>query len=90
MEKSLFDIFIENYTYGKNYLITAPTGTGKTHMAKHLLTNTQEIVVYISPLKTLSREVYRAVKEKRKSKYVDSDVYEDDFSKVDAEVLLTT
>ncbi|BCU70827.1 DEAD/DEAH box helicase [Stygiolobus caldivivus] len=90
MEKSLFDIFFENYTYGNNYLVTAPTGTGKTHIAKHLLTNTDEVVVYASPLKALSREVYKAIKDKRKAKYVDSDVYEEDLSNVDAEALLMT
>ena len=90
MEKSLLDVFLQNYTYGKNYLVTAPTGSGKTHIAKHLITNSDGLTVYTSPLKALSREVFLAVKEKVKAKYVASDVYEEDLSKVDADSLLTT
>jgi len=89
MNTDLFDLFEKTYTYGKNYLISAPTGSGKTHIAKYLLNKERGIVVYISPLKALSREVYKAVKEKR-AKYVDSDVYEDDLRYFPYEALLTT
>ena len=86
---SLFELFISKYQKGKSYLISAPTGTGKTHIAKHLLNEEGEgIKVYISPLKALSREVYNSIK--RRAKYVDSDVYEDDLRNLNAEVLLTT
>ncbi|BFI75591.1 DEAD/DEAH box helicase [Sulfurisphaera ohwakuensis] len=84
----LFTQFKNSYVYGKNYLIVAPTGSGKTHIAKYLLNEEKGIVVYTSPLKALSREVYRATK--RKAKYVDSDVYEDDLRYLSAEALLTT
>ena len=89
MSTDLFDLFQKTYVYGKNYLISAPTGSGKTYIAKYLLNKERGIVVYISPLKALSREVYKSVKDKR-AKYVDSDVYEDDLRYFPYEALLTT
>jgi len=89
MSTDLFDLFQRTYVYGKNYLVSAPTGSGKTHIAKYLLNKERGIVVYISPLKALSREVYKSVKDKR-AKYVDSDVYEDDLRYFPYEALLTT
>ncbi|MBP1357209.1 MAG: DEAD/DEAH box helicase [Sulfolobus sp.] len=89
MSSDLFNLFIHNYAYGKSYLISAPTGSGKTHIAKYLLNKEERIIVYVSPLKALSREVYKAVREKR-AKYVDSDVYEDDLRYFTHDALLTT
>ncbi|EWG07883.1 MAG: DEAD/DEAH box helicase [Candidatus Aramenus sulfurataquae] len=84
--------FLEAYNSNpmKNYLLSAPTGSGKTYLAKYVLENRERIAVYVSPLKALAKEVYEEVKEKRKAKYVDSEVYEDDLGKFNADVLLST
>ncbi|ARM77017.1 DEAD/DEAH box helicase [Acidianus manzaensis] len=83
-------MFEEKYVQGKNYLISAPTGSGKTHLAKKLLLESDKISVYVSPLKALSREVYDTIKDKRDVKYVDSDVYEDDLRYFSSSSLLAT
>lgn len=88
MSSDLFSLFKNSYAHGTSYLISAPTGSGKTHIAKYLLNEEDRIVVYVSPLKALSREVYRSVK--RNAKYVDSDVYEDDLRYFSSDALLTT
>ncbi|BFH73166.1 helicase-related protein [Sulfurisphaera javensis] len=88
MSSDLFTLFKNSYNHGNSYLISAPTGSGKTHIAKYLLNEEERIVVYVSPLKALSREVYKAIK--RNAKYIDSDVYEDDLRYFNSDALLTT
>ncbi len=84
--------FIEAYSSNprRNYLLSAPTGSGKTYLAKYVLESRERIAVYVSPLRALAREVYEEVKEKRNAKYVDSEVYEDDLGKFNADVLFST
>ncbi|WP_235185600.1 DEAD/DEAH box helicase [Candidatus Acidianus copahuensis] len=86
----LFSVFMERYSTDKNFLISAPTGSGKTYLAKYLLANSPGLAVYVSPLKALSREVYEDLKDKIRVKYSDSDVYEDDLRSLNSDVLLAT
>ncbi|WP_054838548.1 DEAD/DEAH box helicase [Sulfuracidifex metallicus] len=91
--KDLLSLFYEEYSpsSSENYLIVAPTGSGKTHLAKSLLLSRDKIVVYVSPLKALSREVYFDIKDKRKGVfYADSEAYENDLRNFSGEVLLAT
>ncbi len=91
--KDLLSLFYENYdeASNENFLVVAPTGSGKTHLAKSLLLTRRKVVVYVSPLKALSREVYLDVMDKRKGVvYADSEVYENDLRAFDGEVLLAT
>lgn len=52
---------IDSYNSGKTTVVSAPTGTGKTliaeHIIKHALENNKKII-YLSPLKALSNEKY--------------------------------
>lgn len=88
----LQSLFLEKYDKDpdNNYLLSAPTGSGKTFLAKYVLENREKIAVYVSPLKALAKEVYEDVRQKRKSRYIDSDVYEDDLGSFGSDVLLTT
>jgi helicase len=88
----LQSLFLEKYNKNpdNNYLLSAPTGSGKTFLAKYVLENREKIAVYVSPLKALAKEVYEDIRQKRKSRYVDSDVYEDDLSYFSSDILLTT
>ncbi len=91
--KDLLSLFYENYDEKSkdNYLIVAPTGSGKTHLAKSLIISARRIIVYISPLKALSREVYLDVVNKRRGVvYVDSEAYENDLRNFNGDVLLAT
>ncbi|WP_054846009.1 DEAD/DEAH box helicase [Sulfuracidifex tepidarius] len=91
--KDLLSLFYEKYDEASNesFLITAPTGSGKTHLAKSLLVTRSKVVVYVSPLKALSREVYLDVMNKRQGViYADSEVYENDLRTFNGEVLLAT
>lgn len=92
MDFPLAERFFREYESNRdiNYLISAPTGSGKTHIAKRVLVEDEGISVYVSPLKALSREVYLSVRDRTNAVMADSDVYEDDLRKMKGDVLLAT
>ncbi|QKQ99126.1 DEAD/DEAH box helicase [Metallosphaera tengchongensis] len=92
MSFPLAEMFFSSYRRdpNSNYLVSAPTGSGKTHLAKVVLLEGGGISIYVSPLKALSREVYLDVKDRTRAVIADSDVYEDDLRHFKGDVLLAT
>ncbi|WP_252896823.1 DEAD/DEAH box helicase [Metallosphaera hakonensis] len=92
MSFPLAELFFSEYNSdpSRNYLVSAPTGSGKTHIAKRVLAKSDGLSVYVSPLKALSREVYSSLRNRTRALLVDTDAYEDDLRRISSDVLLLT
>ncbi len=73
----------------KNVILKAPTGSGKTEIAVYLMANSKDRVVFMSPLKALSLQVYEKVKKYTDAVLVTGDEWIDP-PKIKERVVITT
>lgn len=77
-------------TSQKNIILEAPTGVGKTYFFLYLMQTEPAKIVYVSPLRALSQQVYQEISKKRSAILQIGDVYLDDAENIAEDVVLTT
>lgn len=86
-QKKVMDVFLNTQ---KNILMSAPTGIGKTLAMQLMMFLNEPRIVYASPLKSLSMQVYNELQGLLSVELVTGDVYLDDAENVKGNVIMTT